>query len=110
MNIIVCIKQVPETTEVKIDPKTNTLAKKTPRTTPLVSSHVGTDTLRIVPFIENPSQTAAYVALAATNESIPQGGFPQIPVPCTKTTPILPNVLYRKTALGLSWVRLSDEK
>jgi electron transfer flavoprotein beta subunit len=28
MNIIVCIKQVPETTEVKIDPKTNTLIRE----------------------------------------------------------------------------------
>jgi electron transfer flavoprotein beta subunit len=28
MNIIVCIKQVPETTEVKIDPKTNTLVRE----------------------------------------------------------------------------------
>ena len=25
MNIVVCIKQVPGTTEIKIDPKTNTL-------------------------------------------------------------------------------------
>ena len=28
MNIIVCVKQVPETTEVKIDPKTNTLIRE----------------------------------------------------------------------------------
>ena len=28
MNIIVCVKQVPETTEVKIDPKTNTLIRQ----------------------------------------------------------------------------------
>ena len=27
MNIIVCIKQVPDTTEVKIDPETNTLIR-----------------------------------------------------------------------------------
>ena len=28
MNIIVCIKQVPDTTNVKIDPKTNTLIRE----------------------------------------------------------------------------------
>lgn len=28
MNIIVCIKQVPDTTEVKIDPKTGTLIRE----------------------------------------------------------------------------------
>ena len=28
MNIIVCIKQVPDTTEIKIDPKTNTLIRE----------------------------------------------------------------------------------
>ncbi|MDH5662752.1 MAG: electron transfer flavoprotein subunit beta, partial [Elusimicrobiota bacterium] len=28
MNFIVCIKQVPGTTEVKIDPKTNTLIRE----------------------------------------------------------------------------------
>ena len=28
MNIVVCIKQVPETTDVKIDPKTNTLIRE----------------------------------------------------------------------------------
>ena len=28
MNIIVCIKQVPDTTEIKIDPKTNTLVRE----------------------------------------------------------------------------------
>ena len=28
MNIIVCIKQVPETTDIKIDPKTNTLIRE----------------------------------------------------------------------------------
>ena len=28
MNIIVCLKQVPGTTEVKIDPKTNTLIRQ----------------------------------------------------------------------------------
>ena len=28
MNIIVCIKQVPETTEVKINPQTNTLMRE----------------------------------------------------------------------------------
>jgi electron transfer flavoprotein beta subunit len=27
MEIIVCVKQVPDTTEVKIDPKTNTLIR-----------------------------------------------------------------------------------
>ena len=27
MNIVVCIKQVPDTTEVKIDPVTNTLVR-----------------------------------------------------------------------------------
>lgn len=27
MNIIVCIKQVPDTTEVRIDPETNTLIR-----------------------------------------------------------------------------------
>ena len=28
MNIIVCIKQVPDTTEIKIDPETNTLIRE----------------------------------------------------------------------------------
>ena len=28
MNIIVCIKQVPDTTEIKIDPETNTLVRE----------------------------------------------------------------------------------
>ena len=28
MDIVVCIKQVPDTTEVKIDPKTNTLVRQ----------------------------------------------------------------------------------
>ncbi|MDP3732176.1 MAG: electron transfer flavoprotein subunit beta, partial [Candidatus Omnitrophota bacterium] len=28
MNIIVCIKQVPETTEVRINPETNTLIRE----------------------------------------------------------------------------------
>ena len=28
MNIVVCLKQVPDTTEVKIDPKTGTLNKR----------------------------------------------------------------------------------
>ena len=28
MDIVVCIKQVPETTEVKIDPQTNTLVRE----------------------------------------------------------------------------------
>ncbi|MEE8372494.1 MAG: electron transfer flavoprotein subunit beta, partial [Dehalococcoidia bacterium] len=28
MNIIVCIKQVPGTTEIKIDPETNTLVRE----------------------------------------------------------------------------------
>ncbi len=28
MNIVVCLKQVPGTTEVKIDPKTNTLIRQ----------------------------------------------------------------------------------
>ena len=28
MNIVVCIKQVPETTEVKINPETNTLIRE----------------------------------------------------------------------------------
>ncbi|MBP2654409.1 MAG: acrB, partial [Firmicutes bacterium] len=28
MNIVVCVKQVPDTTEVKIDPATNTLIRQ----------------------------------------------------------------------------------
>lgn len=28
MNILVCVKQVPDTTEIKIDPVTNTLIRK----------------------------------------------------------------------------------
>jgi electron transfer flavoprotein beta subunit len=28
MHVIVCIKQVPDTTEIKIDPKTNTLIRE----------------------------------------------------------------------------------
>ncbi len=53
MNIIVCIKQVPDTTEVKLDPKTNTLIREG------------------VPSIINPDDRAGIEVALRLKESVP---------------------------------------